>query len=111
MVGRRGRLEPTRRADLVRSQACQQLGGRLLQEAGGKLVQQPTDLLGGVDEQPRLVLRAVADGLRTRLRMFERAGELRQVREPDGRRTAGQRMRERDRSRTGTRILDSREKK
>ena len=75
----------------------QQLGRRLLQEAGGELMQQAADVFGGVDEQARLFVGAVADHLRARERVLERAREVRQIGEADRRRAAGERMGERDR--------------
>jgi hypothetical protein len=95
---RRGhRLEAQRRAQLVLDQAGEQLGCGLLQETGRELVQETADLLGGVDEQACFLVGAVADHLRSRQGVLERAGEMRQVGEPDRRRAAGERMGQRDR--------------
>ena len=97
-LGRRGgRLEPHRRAHLVLGQTREQIGRRLLQEAGRELVQQAADLLGGVDEQTRFLVGAVADDLRARERVLERARQVREIGEADRRRAAGERMGERDR--------------
>ena len=78
-------------------QTRQQFGRRLLQEARGKLMQQAADFFGRIDEQARLIERALADGARAHLRVFEQACQMRQVGEPDRRRTAGKRMGHRDR--------------
>ena len=72
-------------------------GDGCVQEAGGELVQQAADLLGGVDEQARLLVGAVADDLRARERVLERARQMREIGEADRRRAAGERVGERDR--------------
>ncbi len=92
-----GRLEAQRRRQLVLGEAGQQLGRRLVQKAGGELVQQAPDLLGGIDEQARLFVGAVADDLGSGERMLEQAREMGEVGEADRRRAAGQRVGERDR--------------
>ena len=72
-------------------------GAGCCRKPGRELVQQAADLFGGVDEQARLVLGAVADHLGARERVLERAREMREVGEADRRRAAGERVRQRDR--------------
>jgi hypothetical protein len=95
---RRGRrLQAQRRGQFVLGQAGQQLGIGLLQEAGGKLVQQAPDFLGGIDEQARFLVGAVADDLRAGEGMLERTRQVREVGEADGGRASGERVGECDR--------------
>ena len=72
-------------------------GDGSLQEAGGELMQQAADVLGGIDEQARFLVGAVADDLGARERVLERSRQVREIGEADRRRAAGERMGERDR--------------
>ncbi len=85
------------RQALVLGEAVEQRGRRGAQEPGRELVQQPADLVGHVGEQDRLAGSARAGAPRAHQRVLQRARQSRQVRIPDGRRTAGERVRERDR--------------
>ena len=91
------RIEAPRGLDFVLGEPLQQARGGLLQKSGGELVQQPADLVGDFAEQAGLFRRSVAQRMRTRQAVLERARKLRKVSETDRRRAAGERMSERDR--------------
>ena len=55
---------------------------RLLQEAGRELVQQAADVLGGLAEQARFLVGAVADDLRARSACSSERAKLRQLGKP-----------------------------